>query len=125
MAATPFARGRGLRAAALALVLCLHASTAVPGRTPAVLAAGRQRGNPAGPSQYRPPDFEAMARQQADTDQIWRAASAGFMELEKITYRSSLDDLEIPAFVFQPLKVRGARRRPAIVWVHENIRGHL
>jgi dipeptidyl aminopeptidase/acylaminoacyl peptidase len=67
-----------------------------------------------------------MARQQAETDQTWRAASAGFMELEKISYRSSLGDFEIPAFLFQPLKVRrGARRHPAIVWVHENIRGHL
>jgi dipeptidyl aminopeptidase/acylaminoacyl peptidase len=125
MVATRFARGPGLRAAALALVACLGASPAVPGRAPAVFAAGPQRGNPAGPSQNRPPDFEAMARQQAETDRTWRAASTGFMELEKITYRSSLDDLEIPAFVFQPLKVRGARRHPAIVWVHENIRGHL
>src|SRR6266851_3493088 len=124
MGVTPFARHRGLRAAAFVLVACLDIS-AVPGRTPAVLAAGLQRGSQAGRTERRPPDFEGMARQQAETDQTWRAASAGFMELEKITYRSSLGDFEIPAFVFQPLRVRGARRHPAIVWVHENIRGHL
>jgi dipeptidyl aminopeptidase/acylaminoacyl peptidase len=124
MGVIPFARLRGLRAAALVLVACLDVP-AVPGRTPAVLAAGLQRGDQAGRTPGRPPDFEAMARQQAETDQTWRAASAGFMELEKITYRSSLGDFEIPAFVFQPVKVRGARRHPAIVWVHENIRGHL
>src|ERR1700694_1604725 len=106
MGAISFARRRGLRATALVLVVCLDAS-AGPGSTHTVLAAARQRGNQAGRAQSRPPDFEGMARQQAETDQTWRAASAGFMELEKITYRSSLGDLEIPAFVFQPLKVRG------------------
>src|ERR1700682_633317 len=118
------ARLRGLRAAVFVLVACLDAS-AVPGRSPAVAAAGLQRGNQAGRTQSRPPDFEGMARQQAETDQTWRAASAGFMELEKITSRSSLGDLELPAFLCQPLKVRGAKHHPAIVWVHENIRGHL
>jgi dipeptidyl aminopeptidase/acylaminoacyl peptidase len=124
MSAISFARRRGLRATALVLVACLDAS-AVPGRTPTVLAAARQRGNQPAPIQSRPLDFDAMARQQADTDETWRAASAGFMELEKITYRSKLGDFDIPAFVFQPLKERGTRRHPAIVWVHENIRGHL
>ena len=45
--------------------------------------------------------------------------------MEKITYRSKVGDMDIPAFVFQPLKLRGAEGHPAIVWVHENIRGHL
>ena len=47
------------------------------------------------------------------------------MRMEKITYRSRADDLDIPAFVFQPLTLRGADGHPALVWVHENIRGHL
>src|SRR6058998_412142 len=47
------------------------------------------------------------------------------MQMDKITYRSKVGDMDIPAFVFQPLKVRGAKGHPAIVWVHENIRGHL
>ena len=46
------------------------------------------------------------------------------MRMEKITYRSR-DGLDIPAFVFQPLTSRGPRQHPALVWVHENIRGHL
>ena len=75
--------------------------------------------------QQRPPDFDRQVQQQADTDKTWRAASDGFMQMEKITYRSKAGDLDIPAFVFQPLKLRGAKGHPAIVWVHENIRGHL
>jgi dipeptidyl aminopeptidase/acylaminoacyl peptidase len=83
--------------------------------------------NPARPGQFqdRAPDFERMLQQQADTDKTWRAASEGFMRMEKITYRSKIGDLDIPAFVFQPLHQRGPQGHPAIVWVHENIRGHL
>ena len=73
----------------------------------------------------REPDFDRQVQQQADTDNAWRAASAGFFQMEKITYRSKAGDMDIPAFVFQPLKLRGAKGHPAIVWVHENIRGHL
>jgi dipeptidyl aminopeptidase/acylaminoacyl peptidase len=72
-----------------------------------------------------PPDFERMLRLQVQTDENWRAASVGFMQFEKIRYRSSAGDLDVPAFVFRPLEVGAPRSRPALVWVHENIRGHL
>ncbi len=61
---------------------------------------------------------------QAATDEAWRRASVGYMRMEKITYRSRADDLQIPAFVFQPLHA-DAIRHPALVWTHEDIRGHL
>ena len=73
----------------------------------------------------RGPDFDRQSRQQADTDQAWRNASQGYMTMEKITYRSRVGDLDVPAFVFQPLSSTGATRHPALVWVHEDIRGHL
>ena len=73
-----------------------------------VLATAPLRGqNP-----QREPDFDRQLQQQADTDKTWRAASEGFMQLDKITYRTSVGDLDIPAFVFQPLKVRGAKDIP-------------
>ena len=72
----------------------------------------------------RTPDFDQMLRDQAATDRRWREASVGFMRMEKITYRSRSGDLDVPAFVFQPLETI-PRRHPALVWVHENIRGHL
>ena len=70
-------------------------------------------------------DPEYLMRQQADTDRAWRAASQGVMQMEKITYRSKAGDLDIPAFVFQPLHLRGPKTHSALVWVHEGIRGHL
>jgi hypothetical protein len=66
-----------------------------------------------------------MERQQRETDRIWREASHGHMQMDKITYRSRAGDLDIPAFVFQPLRTGAPRSAPALVWVHENIRGHL
>jgi dipeptidyl aminopeptidase/acylaminoacyl peptidase len=47
------------------------------------------------------------------------------MRMSKITYRSRAGELEIPAFVFEPLTLAGPAAHPALVWVHENIRGHL
>ena len=73
----------------------------------------------------RPPDFNQMRRDQEATDRVWRTASEGYMKMEKITYRSRLGDLDIPAFVFEPLTPSDPRQLPALVWVHENIRGHL
>ncbi len=70
-------------------------------------------------------DHERARRQQAKTDETWRAASDGYMRMEKISYRSRAGDLDIPAFVFQPLDDAGRNSRPALVWVHEDIRGHL
>jgi dipeptidyl aminopeptidase/acylaminoacyl peptidase len=72
-----------------------------------------------------PPDFARMVREQEETDRHWRSASEGYMRMDKLRYRSSVGDLDIPAFVFQPLQLSGQRRHAALVWVHENIRGHL
>jgi dipeptidyl aminopeptidase/acylaminoacyl peptidase len=80
---------------------------------------------PAPPLAATHPDFGRMLRQQAQTDRAWQAASVGFMAMEKISYRSSHDGLEIPAFVFRPIHSDDLHRHPALVWVHEDIRGHL
>jgi dipeptidyl aminopeptidase/acylaminoacyl peptidase len=90
-------------------------------RTPAATLQTERGGEAA----HGEPDFERQVQQQAETDNAWQSASGGYMQMEKIAYRSKLGDLDIPAFVFQPLKQRGTKGHPALVWVHENIRGHL
>ncbi|MFI5178113.1 MAG: alpha/beta hydrolase family protein [Vicinamibacterales bacterium] len=80
---------------------------------------GRGRGQ--GPGQ----NFEQQLQRQVQTDATWRAGSEGVMKMEKTTYKSRKDGLEIPVFVFQPLKSRGPKGHPALVWVHPDIRGHL
>lgn len=112
-----------MRASVAAAIFSVFFATQPPQNPPRPVSPD----NPARPGQFqdRAPDFERMLQQQADTDKTWRAASEGFMRMEKITYRSKIGDLDIPAFVFQPLHQRGPQGHPAIVWVHENIRGHL
>jgi dipeptidyl aminopeptidase/acylaminoacyl peptidase len=87
----------------------------------AILSAGFSPNKLAG----QPPDFDRMRRQQVDTDRAWRSASSGFMRMDTVTYRSRAGDLDIPAFVFQPLRTNGPKAHPALVWVHEDVRGHL
>ncbi len=70
-------------------------------------------------------DFDRQLRQQALTDSTWRAASDGYMRMEKITYRSAAGDLDVPAFVFRPFGAAAPASEAALVWVHEDIRGHL
>jgi dipeptidyl aminopeptidase/acylaminoacyl peptidase len=63
--------------------------------------------------------------QQRATDDRWRAASDGYMLMQKVSYRSRAGDLDVPAFVFLPFGPPPPGGRPALVWVHEDIRGHL
>lgn len=70
-------------------------------------------------------NFEAALQRQVQTDATWRKASEGVMKMTKTTYKSRKDGLEIPVFVFEPLKLRGPKGHPAIVWVHPDIRGHV
>src|SRR6266849_6284796 len=109
----------------IAVALALT-TVSVVGRTPTQSSAIQpQRSVEPGQFQERFPDFDRMLQLQAETDKTWHDASEGYMQMEKITYRSRVGDLDIPAFVFQPLRLRGLKGHPAIVWVHENIRGHL
>lgn len=64
-------------------------------------------------------DIAAKAR----TDSIFAARSVGVMGYEKITYRSTIDGLAIPAYVFSPLRSRGAKAHAALVWVHGGVHG--
>ena len=64
-------------------------------------------------------------QRQVATDKIFKDAMDGVMQMQKITYKSRVGGLEIPAWIFQPLTLRGAKGHPALVWVHPDIRGHL
>lgn len=93
--------------------------------TPSLAYSQSPPAEPPALQSQRAPDFDQMLKDQAETDRNWRTASEGVMRMEKITYRSRAGDMDIPAFVFQPLTTRGPGGHAAIVWVHENIRGHL
>jgi dipeptidyl aminopeptidase/acylaminoacyl peptidase len=118
---------RGVRSAVACLAVLLLTG-ALPARSAGSQTAPPARVAPRSPASETTdarPDFARMVREQTDTDRVWRQASDGYMRMEKITYRSSRGDLQIPAFVFQPLTTKGVGQHAALVWVHENIRGHL
>jgi dipeptidyl aminopeptidase/acylaminoacyl peptidase len=110
---------------AVAVVVFLAAITTSASQAPPPAFPPSSVETPGEPLEDQRPDFVRMLRRQAETDRAWEAASVGYMRMEKITYRGVPGDLEVPAFVFQPLNPRGPKAHPAIVWVHENIRGHL
>jgi dipeptidyl aminopeptidase/acylaminoacyl peptidase len=68
-------------------------------------------------------DFDAQIRNKARTDSIYAARTKGVMDYRKIKYRSSVGDMDIPAYLFAPLNKRGARGHAAMIWVHGGVHG--
>ena len=52
-------------------------------------------------------------------------AAKDVMQLKKITLDSKVDDLKIPAYLFQPKKIRSDGKHPALVWVYGGIHDHF
>jgi dipeptidyl aminopeptidase/acylaminoacyl peptidase len=65
-------------------------------------------------------DIEGKAR----TDSIYAAVAKGVVDFKKITYRSRIGDMDIPAYLFQPLEKRGAKGHAAMIWVHGGVHGN-
>ncbi|MCI0432035.1 MAG: prolyl oligopeptidase family serine peptidase [Gemmatimonadetes bacterium] len=61
---------------------------------------------------------------KARTDSVYAARSKGVMDYSRITYRSRIGDMDIPAYVFQPIQKRGPRGHAAMIWVHGGVHGN-
>jgi dipeptidyl aminopeptidase/acylaminoacyl peptidase len=110
-------------------------------QTPQTQAPGQGRGGRAGyqgpmddararqlyvsnsPADHSKPDFAAQIEAKKRTDAHFERACKGLIDYNKITYRSSVGDLDIPAYVFQPLQKRGPKGHAALVWVHGGVHG--
>jgi dipeptidyl aminopeptidase/acylaminoacyl peptidase len=68
-------------------------------------------------------DFDGQIRSKARTDSIYRARSRGVMDFQKVSYKSSVDGMTIPAYLFQPINKRGPKGHAAMVWVHGGVHG--
>jgi dipeptidyl aminopeptidase/acylaminoacyl peptidase len=71
--------------------------------------------------QGRGVDFERQIQAKAETDRRYAEVTKGVVDFKKITYRSSVGDMDIPAYLFQPLNKRGPRGHAAMVWVHGGV----
>jgi dipeptidyl aminopeptidase/acylaminoacyl peptidase len=73
--------------------------------------------------QAKLPDARAkadMENKKKDEDLIARLCQ-GAVDFQKITYASSAEGLQIPAYLFQPLAPRGPKGHPALLWVHGGV----
>lgn len=68
-------------------------------------------------------NFERQIQAKAETDKRYAEVTRGVVDFKKITYRSSVGDMDIPAYLFQPLNKRGAKGHAAMVWVHGGVHG--
>ena len=48
----------------------------------------------------------------------------GIIDFKIVKYRSSVGDLDIPAYLFQPIQKRGPKGHAAMVWVHGGVHGN-
>ena len=72
-------------------------------------------------------DSAQAARQIADrlkTEEFFRTKSNGVLDFQIVSYKS-VDGMEIPAYVFSPLKKRSAKGHAAIVMVHGYVHGRF
>ena len=69
-------------------------------------------------------DYARDIAEKALTDSIYRAVAKGVLDFQVVTYRSRAGDMDIPAYVFQPLEKRGPSGHPAMIWVHGGVHGN-
>ena len=67
--------------------------------------------------------FENQINAKAEQDKRQAEVAKGVVDFTKVTYRSSVGDMDIPAYLFQPLQKRGSRGHAALVWVHGGVHG--
>jgi dipeptidyl aminopeptidase/acylaminoacyl peptidase len=69
-------------------------------------------------------DFKRDVDRKAETDRRYAEVTNGVVAYKKVTYRSRIGDLDIPAYLFEPLVKRGPKGHAAMVWVHGGVHGN-
>jgi dipeptidyl aminopeptidase/acylaminoacyl peptidase len=69
-------------------------------------------------------DFQRDIDARVATEARYPELCKGIIDFQKVSYRSRVGDLDIPAYVFQPLDKGPAKSRAAMVWVHGGVHGN-
>ena len=69
--------------------------------------------------------YETDRYRKAERDRIFEELSNDVLSMRKSTYASRADGMEIPFYVFEPLRLRGPRGHAALVWIHGGVHGDL
>lgn len=68
-------------------------------------------------------DLEADIERRKSVQAIYEEVTEGVVDFQMVQYRSRIGDLDIPAYLFQPLDKRDRNGHPALIWVHGGVRG--
>lgn len=69
-------------------------------------------------------NFENAIAEKKRTDSIYDAVTRGVVDYKKVTYRSKIGDIDVPAYLYQPLEKRGPKGHAAIIMVHGGVHGN-
>jgi acetyl esterase/lipase len=69
-------------------------------------------------------NYEQQVTGRMRADSIMAARSKGVLDFSIVSYRSGVDGMTIPAYLFQPLVKRGPKGHAAMVWVHGGVHGN-
>ncbi len=69
--------------------------------------------------------YELDRQRKAERDRTFAKLSEGLLTMKKSSYESRVDGLEIPFYIFEPLKLRGAAGHAALIWIHGGVHGDL
>jgi dipeptidyl aminopeptidase/acylaminoacyl peptidase len=69
-------------------------------------------------------NFQRDIDRKTESDARYAEVTKGVVAFRKVMYRSRVGDLDIPAYLFEPLEKRGPRGHAAMVWVHGGVHGN-
>ena len=69
-------------------------------------------------------DYQADIAAREKTAARYPELCKGIIDFSIVKYRSSVGDMDIPAYLFQPLNKRGPKGHAAMVWVHGGVHGN-
>ena len=69
-------------------------------------------------------NFDANAATKRVTDSVYAARFKGVVDFQKVTYKSRVDGMTIPAYLFAPINKRGVKGHAAMIWVHGGVHGN-
>ena len=75
------------------------------------------------PKDHSRPNYESQIAARKATEARFEQVAKGVLDYQKVSFRSSVGDIDVPAYLFQPMTKRGARGHAALVWVHGGVHG--
>ena len=68
---------------------------------------------------------ESEIQRKARRDAKFRELYEGVLEMKKTSYKSRIEEFEVPVYVFQSFEKRGPKGHAALIWVHGGVHGDL